>query len=513
MSEDAGTFDSPKSDHPPLDPTAVLREKLAFYENQFPGFFFMQRADWSFQYIDARVKTGLGLDPDRCQRHGESFFARIHPKDRARYWDGLLRFGEEAATRTLRFRLVDDDGDVTHHVLEVRQPRRLESGMLLGHTGVWFDVSHQAGLEAQVTFQSWQRSLGRITRILLHDFRNAMTGLQTLLELYSRQIDSTHKWSEGFRLMLGTTVRTQQTVERLSQIVRDEPRMDLVQSLQRFLQGENAFWKSLWGRPVDFHGLDTLPEEFLIEADTTTLRRFWLQMLLLYRPMEEDIDRINFFWQVISEGEWIVAEAFPFGLRAPADGFHLTLAPCPSPWQAEPPGETLNREWPDAEWRQLQEFADALHLQLAFEPGNDVMAPGSLHVFWPIASQRSVGEPPPAATPENSRTAVVSRLEVAIVGEWERPTMEECVRKAGLRPSRATTPPNHRIHGLIVLDTVISPDWKTWLDGPEAANHLIYIHPSDAEVPDGLAEAFFTLPTRLPENRRLLELQLQELLR
>lgn len=518
MSDDLRSLLSRERELPPLDPTLVLREKLAFYENQFPGFFFIQRADWSFQHIDPRVRSGLGLDPERCQRHGEGFFARIHPKDRARYWEGLLRFGEEAATRTSRFRMIDDEGNVTHHVLEVRQPRWLESGLLLGHTGVWFDVTEQAGLEAQVTFQAWQRSLGHITRILLHDFRNAMTGLQTLLELYERQLSQDHAWSEGFRLMLSTTLRTQRTVERLSQIVRDEPGEDLVQSLRLFLTGEVSFWQSLWGRPIDLHGLDEVPQGFLVEGDTTTLRRFWLQLLLLYRPMENAIERIHFDWRPVADGEWIVAEAFPFGIRASASGYHLALQPCPSPWQAAPVEESLNREWPDAEWRQIQEFADSLHLQIAFEAAKNSSESGKLHIFWPAADPRAEFDAPattaaPASRAHDHSEESRHRLDVGIYGDWEREEVVHCVRLAGLRPVELSTPPSRHLHGLIILHREIPPEWKTWLEGPDAANHLIFIHPPDAECPDGVPDTLFTLPTRLPDNRRLLELQIQELLR
>ncbi|MFP4542120.1 MAG: hypothetical protein ACLFR7_10870, partial [Opitutales bacterium] len=334
---------------PGLDPNQVLREKLAFYEEQFPGYFFRQRADWSFQHIDPRVGPELGLDAERCIRRGEEFFARIHPKDRPRYLDGLLRFAEGRATRTLRYRLVDAEGRTTHHLLEVRQPLRLASGLLLGYSGVWFDMSLQADLEAQVTFQAWQRSIGRITRILLHDFRNAMTGLQTLLELYSRQLDPGHKWEEGFRLMLDTTQRTQATVERLSQLVRDEPQEDSVFSLRYFIEGERGFWKGLWSRPIEFPGATDLPEDFGLEADLTTLRRFWLQFLLLHKPMEDEVERITFTWRPVQDGQWVVAEAFPFGLRATSEGLHLTLDPCPSPWKDSPGDSPAGREWPDAE--------------------------------------------------------------------------------------------------------------------------------------------------------------------
>lgn len=518
MSDPSGPPSSSLPAIPAPDPNQVLREKLAFYEDQFPGFHFRQRADWSFQHVDPRVRTGLGLDPEQCQRHGESFFARIHPKDRARYWDGLLRFAEGAATRTLRFRLVDEDGRTTHHVLEVRQPHRLQSGLLLGYSGIWFEVSTQAGLEAQVAFQSWQRSLGQLTRILLHDFRNAMTGLQTLLELYSRQLDEDHPWGEGFSLMLSTTLRTQRTVERLSQIIRDESREDSLHSLHGFLTGEHAFWSSLWSRPVRFEGYNALPEDFVIEVDLATLRRFWLQFLLLYRPMEDDIDHIHFKWRALRDGDWVVAEAFPFGLRASRDGFHLELSPCPTPFSEPAGADSASREWPTAEWRQLQEFAEILGLQMAFAPSREDRKNGTLHLFWP-AAVRMEGDAmmlPPVPAPSAmlpSAPAAPTSLEVILHGQWERGTVSECLQSSGFAVTHADNPPDRQVHGMVLLHTSPSPKWLEWLSQDAAPSHLIYLHPAGAPTPENLPEKVFTLPSRLPENRVLLELQLQELMR
>jgi hypothetical protein len=506
---------SPAPGLPAVDPAQVLREKLAFYEEQFPGFHFHQRGDWSFQHIDPRVRQGLGLDPEQCQRHGESFFSRIHPKDRARYWDGLLRFAEGGATRTLRFRLVDESGETTHHVLEVRQPRRLASGLLLGYTGIWFDISLQAGLEAQVAFQSWQRSLAQLTRILLHDFRNAMTGLQTLLELYSRQVEPAHPWAEGFRLMLSTTMRTQQTVERLSHLVRDEPREPRVVNLRHFLAGEQAFWASLWSGPVEFRGATALPEDFFLEVDLATLRRFWLQYLLLYRPMEVQLKEIAFTWKEVGEGAWLLSEAFPFGLRAPGDGLHLSLAPCPSPFAEIDPRRNpeQGREWPTVEWRQLHEFCELLGLQMAFAgaeaPGDD----GVLHLFWP-ASRPPGGNDLQAATARPAPSvAPPAKLQVLLVGDWERDSVGEILRTAGFEVQASRTPPTKPAHGVLCLDADLDAAWLDWLERPEASPHLIFLHPAASPPPENLPEKVFTLPSRLPENRVLLELQLQELMR
>lgn len=504
---------------PAVDPAQVLREKLAFYEEQFPGFHFRQRADWSFQHIDPRVRHGLGLDPEQCQRQGENFFSRIHPKDRARYWDGLLRFAEGAATRTLRFRLVDEQGSTTHHVLEVRQPHRLQSGLLLGYSGIWFDVSMQAGLEAQVAFQSWQRSLGQLTRILLHDFRNAMTGLQTLLELYSRQAEEDHPWSEGFKLMLSTTLRTQQTVERLSQLVRDEPQEATIRSLRVFLQGEHSFWTSLWSGPVKFLDYDNLPDEFLVEVDVATLRRFWLQLLLLYRPMEDEIEKIRFQWESVREGGWIATEAFPFGLRAASEGMHLALTPCPSPFADLPTGGPEGREWPTPEWRQLQEFCEILGLQMAFTASVENPREGALHLFWPASARarETLGIVLPEISQISEETSAERpakpSLEVFLLGSWERALVSDLVSAAGFEPVVADTPPAHPVHGAVFLNQEPNRAWRQWLASEDVASHLIFLHPAGSETPEDLPEMVFTLPSRLPENRILLELQLQELMR
>ena len=511
MTTPSGPLRASAEGPPALDPTQALKEKLAFYEQQFPGFFFMQRADWSFQHVDPRVESGLGLNAAQCLRHGDQFFCRIHPKDRASYWDGLLRFGETQATRTLRFRLVNEAGEITHNVLEVRHPHRLPGGLLLGYTGVWFDVSEQAELEAQVAFQAWQRSLGRVTRILLHDFRNAMTGLQTLLELYSRQAGPDHKWAEGFDLMLSTTLRTQQTVERLSQLVRDEPSEDVYLSLHDFLEKEEPFWRTLWTRPVKFAGHAEVPDSFLVELDRTTLRRFWLQLLLLYGPMEEDTSQITFTWRPLPDGHWVVGDAFPFGFRAADDGWHLALSPCPSPFAEAGSQGPTSREWPSADWRQLQEFADALKVQMAFCPGERWNQPGVLHLFWAGAQGRQAD--PFAASTVAPTAAPRSTPEVLLIGEWERDTVEAALRKAGLQSSTPRFPPKQPVHGIIFLGVEIPPAWDAYLRGAEAPSRAIYLHSAEAQPPEDLPERLFTLPTKLPENHLLLELQLHELLR
>lgn len=501
---------------PQIDPNQALREKLAFYEEQFPGFFFRQRADWSFQHIDPRVRTGLDLEPVQCLRHGEHFFSRIHPKDRAPYWDGLLRFAEGEDTRSQRFRIVDKEGRVIRHVLEVRQPLRLQSGLLLGYNGVWFDMSAQAQLEAQVTFQAWQQSLGDVTRILLHDFRNAMTGLQTLLELYSGQLDADHSWKEGFRLMLDTTLRTQTTVERLSHLVRDEPKDDVIFSLHQFVENELGFWNSLWSRPVRIVGAKSLPNDFMLEADATTLRRFWLQYLLLHKPMEEEIDELHFDWKPVKEGEWIIGDAFPFGLRASSAGLHLSLSPSPSPFLEGEPVPGNSREWPDARWRQIQEFADTLKLQIAYSQETEDAQHGTLHIFWPSASVASpaIDESRTSpGTPVFLPTATVDSMDVIILGDWETESIRKTLREAGYNPITTLKPPMEPIHGLIVLNVSLTKSWKEWIKGDICPRRLIYVHPIDAEPPADLPDSFFTLPSRLPENQVLLELQLQELMR
>ena len=500
---------------PQIDPTQALREKLAFYEEQFPGFYFQQCTDWSFQHIDPRVHAGLGLDPEACLSQSENFFNRIHPKDRAPYRDSLLRFADGKDHCSQCFRIVNDAGEVLHHVLEVRQPLRHDNGQAHAYKGVWFDMSDQAELEAQVTYQEWQHSLGQVTRILLHDFRNAITGLQTLLELYAGQLAADHSWKEGFRLMLETTARTQTTVERLSQIVRDEPQDDLVFSLHQFIETEFPFWKSLWARPITIHGAEDLPKDFLLKGDTTTLRRFWLQYFLLHKPMEEGSDTLTFTWKQVKEGDWLVADALPFGLRADCNGLHLTLTPSPSPFVEENTATYHNREWPDARWRQIQAFADALKLHLAYAPDPDDEQQGTLHIFWPQAPSTTDAPVSPSGTasPLPIEPLASDSLDVIILGDWESEYVTASLRQAGFNPIPSSALPSHPVHSMIALHTPLSDAWIDWTQGDTAPHRLIFVHPIDQEPPANLPEAFFTLPSKLPENRTLLGHQLQELMR
>lgn len=105
--------------------------------------------DTGLLYVDRTTEDILrlaGLDPDRWDRHIESWMARIHPDDRPAVQEAIERSMDDLTPYAVEYRVVDQAGRVSW--LELRAAFVVEEGRAVRMEGTAWDVSERRSQEA-----------------------------------------------------------------------------------------------------------------------------------------------------------------------------------------------------------------------------------------------------------------------------------------------------------------------------------------------------------------------------
>jgi PAS domain S-box-containing protein len=199
-----------------------VESRLDSYMKHFPGVFFFQRIDFSFQYVSPNFERLLQFPPDRLLRSGSQFLAMIYDQDRDFFVRELRKNADRREAFTLQFRVRKPrDGSVIY-LTDVRSPVYSDSGMLLGYEGVWLDTTRQIIAERKLTSSAWKENLAMLTAGLVHDFSNVMAGIYALSELYHASMNPSDRMYEGLGQIKKSSMEARKLVRRIIDINREE---------------------------------------------------------------------------------------------------------------------------------------------------------------------------------------------------------------------------------------------------------------------------------------------------
>lgn len=206
---------SQESQREMLSRLVAAEAQLQKLGDHWPGVIFSQRADFSFQFVSARIEDLTGYSVQDWKRDPQLFWNVVHDGDarelQARI-QGAAR-GRTSLTSTYRIRHART-GRIAY-ILEHRQVTVTRSGLVLGYEGAWLDVTRQTIAENRLSSAAWKETLAVVTMGLAHDFSNIMAGILSLSESFQMQFRKDDPAQEGLKLIQRNSVLANQLVQRI----------------------------------------------------------------------------------------------------------------------------------------------------------------------------------------------------------------------------------------------------------------------------------------------------------
>ncbi len=196
----------------------TAENRLLNYIHHFPGIFFSQKVDLSFNFIGPGFEELLGCPTNSLYHSASRFMEMINEKDRFDYSRDLQTRSNkrEPFTSLLRIRHFLEGSII--YLLEVRTPLFSPSGLLLGYDEVWLDLTRQTIAENRLADTGWRESISTLTVGLVHDFGNLVSGIHSLSELYCDSLEKTHDLYKGMEMIRKSSLDSQQLVRRIIEL-------------------------------------------------------------------------------------------------------------------------------------------------------------------------------------------------------------------------------------------------------------------------------------------------------
>src|SRR5205085_11993940 len=203
------------------DSPAVSGPRRASPSQSWPGFFFRQRADLSFEWITREVEKLFSATAKSRLASPAQFWAMVHPADLEPLRHQLQSCAKSRQWLTHTFRLRQAGGQVIY-ISESRRALRDGGAKLCGYEGFWIDITRQTFAEARLLQSVWKETLGDLTPGLAHDFNNVLTGILTLSEAFLAQIDSKHTFHEGLSLIKQKALEASRLTHRIARLHQEK---------------------------------------------------------------------------------------------------------------------------------------------------------------------------------------------------------------------------------------------------------------------------------------------------
>ncbi len=301
---------------------AALREsdnKISAYTKHFPGVIYQQRKDLSFSYISPTCQERLGFDPTKFQKHGSDFLDLIMPKDQDYYLEETEKHLDKNEPFSLTYRIKHTEDDRVVYILDVRTPITTNSGLLLGFEGVWLDVTRQEIAEKRLTSADWKESLSSLTSGLLHDFKNSITGIRTLVEIYSNSISPEHRWFEGMKMIHQSAMGAQNIVQRIIDLNREEFGKKSYFNMRDLIKEQIDLLRFLLPKHMKIEPV-LEQAEIPIYIDEVGFRQLILNLFINARDASNFDGRIGITLKHVHADEYIFKNTLEGSLPAPSDG-------------------------------------------------------------------------------------------------------------------------------------------------------------------------------------------------
>jgi PAS domain S-box-containing protein len=146
----------------------------------WPGVFFRQRPDLSFEYVSPRIANLTGIPAAEWMSSGVRLSGVVHDLDADEFARQIQRASQSDAGCECSFRIRHTISGRVCYVTEYRQAARDAAGQLVGFAGYWNDVTRQTLSERRLATAAWKETLGLLTLGLSHDFNNVLAGTLAL---------------------------------------------------------------------------------------------------------------------------------------------------------------------------------------------------------------------------------------------------------------------------------------------------------------------------------------------
>lgn len=178
---------------------------------------FCQRPDLSFERISPLAAAWTGVPLQRWLQDKDLFLQLVDAADREAVCHRLpLAARPEGLVQAFHLRHVRTQALTP--ITEFRLAVGHDGGQLQAYEGVW--VAH---LEPRLRTASWKQALAVLTRGLVHDFNNALTGIVTLSEHFVSQTDPQHPFHEGLDLIHQSARGAAKLAHRLQRLHDQQP--------------------------------------------------------------------------------------------------------------------------------------------------------------------------------------------------------------------------------------------------------------------------------------------------
>lgn len=186
----------------------------------WPGVFFRQRPDLSFEYVSPRITHLTGIPTSEWTTSGPMLSRVIHELDAEEFSRQVQRAAQDPAGTDCPLRIRHTVSGRVSYISEYRRALRDERGQISGYIGFWDDVTRQTLSERRLATAAWKETLGLLTLGLSHDFNNVLAGTLALTESYLAQVPKDHPFREGLQLIKQNTEQAAQLVRRIAQLHR-----------------------------------------------------------------------------------------------------------------------------------------------------------------------------------------------------------------------------------------------------------------------------------------------------
>ncbi|MBT6959144.1 MAG: hypothetical protein HN996_12030 [Opitutae bacterium] len=279
-----GKGESSKSPLPDALRTLSLRAtnaetRLETYMANFPGTFFSQRPDLSFNYLGQGAEELLFQSPEPLYKNGGLFLNALSVQDRDRFVDSLRSNSGTSERFSITYRIRHPDSGEVRYILDVRTALQTPSGMLIGYDGVWLDVTRQAIAENRLSDTVWKENLTHLTNGLAHDFGNLMAGIYSVTDMQLSNIPVDAPMHELLSHIKGSSLQAQKLVRRILDLHKGKETEKSYHDMRELVEDQLDLCKILVARTTKIELL--VPKESLpVHIDEFTFRQTILNLTI-----------------------------------------------------------------------------------------------------------------------------------------------------------------------------------------------------------------------------------------
>jgi signal transduction histidine kinase len=298
--------------------------RLDSYMRHFPGVFFNQRTDFSFQFLSQNIKSLLDVDPERFLKSGARFLSIISEQDRDFFVREIRKHSEIAEPFTMQYRMRKPKDDSIIHVTDVRSPVLSNSGILLGYEGVWLDTTRQTIAERKLTSSAWKENLAMLTAGLVHDFSNVMAGIYALSELYHDSMEPENQMYEGLGQIKKSSMEARKLVRRIIDINREETGQKNYHDPKKLICEQLDLLKIIFPRGTQID-LDFDATEVPVYLDDIEFRQVMLNLALNSKDALGSQGIVKVSTRAVSQGSSILANTHKGPYVVPRSGIIISF--------------------------------------------------------------------------------------------------------------------------------------------------------------------------------------------